>query len=136
MKSTKWFSLQELFLSGFEAVCCEEGCGISCGVALLLCPFLGQLKAVSELTVNNPGHPPESQQDEETHPIKGIFMEDEDNVQQEGHHHHHTIKHLKLVLKELHLVSKQLPKQFHHKEGEKCQAQVVKYLPHTQLVTL
>lgn len=80
------------------------------------------------LTVDNPGHPPESQQDEETHPIKGVFMEDEHNVQHEGGHHHQSIKHLKLVLKELQAVSIQLPGQLHHEECEERQAQVVKHL--------
>ncbi|TNN44379.1 hypothetical protein EYF80_045421 [Liparis tanakae] len=43
----------------------------------------------------------ESKQDKETHSIKGVLMEDEHNLQYKGNHHHHTIKHLKLVLKEL-----------------------------------
>ncbi len=85
------------------------------------------------LTINDSGHPPESQQDEETHPIKGVLMEDEDNVQHEGNHNHETIKHLKLVLKKLQAVSKKLTSQLHHEECENSQAQVVKHLQKTNV---
>lgn len=83
------------------------------------------------LTVDNSGHSPESQQDEETHPIKGVLMEDEYDVQHEGQHHNHTIKHFELVLEELQAIRKQLPSQLHHEECEKGQAQVVKHLQRT-----
>lgn len=83
------------------------------------------------LTVDDSGHPPESQQDEETHPIEGVLMEDEDDVQHEGNDHHQTVKHLKLVVKELQAVSKQLTGQLHHEEREEGQAQVVKHLQQT-----
>lgn len=80
------------------------------------------------LTVDNSGHPPESQQDEETHRIKGVLVEDEDDVQHEGNHHHQTVKHLKLVLKEFQAEGVQLTSQFHYEECENSQAQVVKHL--------
>lgn len=83
------------------------------------------------LTVDNPGYPPESEQDQKTYPIKGVLMEDEDNVQDERHYHHKTIKHLKFVQEEFQLVCKHLPSQFQHEEGENSQAQVVKNLPNT-----
>lgn len=87
------------------------------------------------LTVDNSGHPPESQQDEKTNAVKGILMEDENNVQHKGNDDHQTIKHLKLVLKKLQAVSKQLTSQLHHKECEKSQAQIVKYLQ-TKLISV
>lgn len=80
------------------------------------------------LTIDDSSHPPESQQDKETHPIKGILMEDEHNVQDKGNHHHGSIKHLKLVMKELNAVSVELTNQLHHEEWEKSQAQVVEHL--------
>lgn len=69
------------------------------------------------LTVNNSGHPPEPQQNEETYSIKGVLMEDENNVQHEGNYHHQTIEHLKLVLKKLQAVSEQLTSQLYHEES-------------------
>lgn len=85
-----------------------------------------------QLTVDYPGHSPKPQQDEETHPIKGIYVEDEDNVQDEGHQYHQSIEHLKLVLKKLQAKCIQLPYQLHHEEGEKGQAQVVEHLLKTK----
>lgn len=87
------------------------------------------------LTVDDPGHPPQSQQDKETHPIEGVLVENEDNVQHEGHHHHQTIKHFKHVMEELQAVSKQLPCQLHHEEREKRQAEVMKHLHQQMLVS-
>lgn len=83
------------------------------------------------LTVDNPGYPPESEQDQKTYPIKGVLMEDEDNVQDERHYHHKTIKHLKFVQEEFQAVCKHLPSQLQHEEGENSQAQVVKNLKNT-----
>lgn len=80
------------------------------------------------LTVDYPGHPPEPEEDQEAHAIKGIFTGDIHNVQDEGHNHHQPVKHLKLVMEELQLVSKELPSQLHHEEGEKSQTQVVEHL--------
>lgn len=80
------------------------------------------------LTINNSGHPPEPQQDEETYPIKSILVEDENNVQHKGNDHHQTVEHLKLVLEKLQVVSKQLTSQLYHEESKKSQAQVVKDL--------
>lgn len=72
------------------------------------------------LTIDNSGHPPESQQDEKTYAVKGILMEDENNVQHEGNYDHQTIEHLKLVLKKLQAVSKHLTGQLHHEKCEMC----------------
>lgn len=80
------------------------------------------------LTIDNSGHSPESKQNEETYPIKGVLVEDEDNVQHKRNNHYQTIKHLKLVMKELQAVSKQLTSQLYHEECKKSQAQVVKHL--------
>lgn len=71
------------------------------------------------LTIDNSSHSPESQQDEQTKPIKGILVEYENNVQHKGNYHHQTIEHLKSVLEKLHAVSKQFTGQLHHEEGEK-----------------
>lgn len=87
------------------------------------------------LTVNDPGYSPESQQDEETHSIKDVFEEDDDDVQDKGHQHHQSVKHLKLVLEELQAKREQLRNQLHHEEGEQGQAQVVKHLSNTKMKT-
>lgn len=81
-----------------------------------------------QLTIDNSCHPPESQQDEKTYPIKGIFTEDESNVQHKGNDHHQTIKNLKLVVKELMAESKKLSSQLHKEKGNKCQAQIMEHL--------
>lgn len=70
------------------------------------------------LTIDDSGHPPETQQDEETNSIKGVLMEDKNNVQHKGNYHHQTIKHLKLVLKKLSAVSKHFTSQLHHEKGQ------------------
>lgn len=80
------------------------------------------------LTIDYSGHPPESQQDEKTNPIKRVFMEEEGNIQHKGHNHHQTVKHLKLVIKKLQAISKKLPSQLHHEERHQSQAQVMKDL--------
>lgn len=80
------------------------------------------------LTVDDSSHPPETQQDEQTHAIKSVLMKDEDDVQHEGDHHHQSINHFKLMLEELQAICKQLPSQLYHEECEQCEAQVVKHL--------
>lgn len=79
-------------------------------------------------TVYDPGHPPQPQQDQKTHAIKGVLTGNVNNVQDEGHHHHNPIKHLKLVLEKLQLVGVQLHEQLHHEEGQEGQAEVVEHL--------
>lgn len=93
-------------------------------------------KAKVLLTIDNSGHPPESQQDEESYPIKGVLVEDENNVQHKGNYHHQTIEHLKPVLEKLQVVSKQLTSQLHQEECQKSQAQVVKHLPKKKYVSV
>lgn len=81
------------------------------------------------LTVDYPGHPPEPEEDQEAHRgVKSIFTGCIHNIQDEGHNHYQPVKHLKLVMEELQLVSKELPSQLHHEEGEKSQTQVVEHL--------
>lgn len=62
-------------------------------------------------------------------------MKDEDNVQHEGNYHHQTIKHLKLVVKELQAESVQFTSQLQHEEREESQAQVVKHLQKNHCVS-
>lgn len=69
-------------------------------------------------TIDDSGHPPETQQDEETNPIEGVLAEDQNNVQHKGNYHHHTIKHLKLVVEKLSAVSKHFAGQLHHEKGQ------------------
>lgn len=89
--------------------------------------FISSLAAPS-LTIDDSGHPPETQQDQEAKTIEGVFVKDEDNVQQKGNHHDKTVKHLKLVIEELKAVGVQLPHELHHEKGEKSQAEVVENL--------
>lgn len=87
-----------------------------------------ELRPGVSLTVDDSGHPPESQQDEETHCIKRVFVKDEDDVHDEGHHHHQAVKHLKLVMQKLQAVREDLPSQLHHEEREQREAEVMKHL--------
>lgn len=85
-------------------------------------------QAAASLTIDDSGHPPETQQDQEAKAIKGVLMEDEDDVQHKGNHHDKTIKHLKFVIEELPAIGEEFPHQLHHEEGQKSQAEVVKNL--------
>lgn len=80
------------------------------------------------LTIDYSCHPPESQQDQQTYPIKSVFMKDEGNIQHKGNCHHQTIEYLELVIEKLPTISKKLPSQLHHKKCHKSQAQVMKHL--------
>lgn len=80
------------------------------------------------LTIDYSRHPPESQQDEKTNPIKSVFMEEEGNIQHKGNNHHQTIKYLKFVIKKLQAISKKFSSQLHHEKRHKTQAQVMKDL--------
>lgn len=80
------------------------------------------------LTIDDSCHPPESEQDEKTDPIKCVFAEDESNIQHEGNYHHQTIEYLELVIEKLPAVSIKLSNQFHHEKCHKSQAHVMKHL--------
>lgn len=75
-------------------------------------------KNAEDLTIDNPGYPPQPEQDQQAHAIESILSGDVHNVQDEGNHHHNPIKHFKLVLEEVQAVGKDLPCQLHHEEGE------------------
>lgn len=79
-------------------------------------------------TINDPGHSPQPEQDDQAHTIKGIFFGDVHDIQDERHDHNNPIKHLELVVEKLQLKSVQLKAQLHHEEGEQRQAEVVKHL--------
>lgn len=96
-----------------------------------LCYFSENLKIFEQhclLTIDDSGHPPETQQDEETKAIKGVLVEDEYNVQHKGNHHYQTIKHLKFVLEKLPAIGVKFTEELHHEKGQKSQAEVVKNL--------
>lgn len=80
------------------------------------------------LTVDNPGHPPQPEQDEEANAIKRVLLGNVDDIQHERHDDHHPVKHLKLVVEELASVGVDLSCQLHHEEGEQSQAQVMEHL--------
>lgn len=84
--------------------------------------------AAPSLTIDDSGHPPETQQDQESKAVEGVFVEDEDNVQHKGNHHDKTVKHLKFVIEELPAIGVELPHELHHEKGKKSQAQVVENL--------
>lgn len=69
-------------------------------------------------TINDPGHPPQSEQNEQAHAIKGVFFGDVHDIQDKGHDHDDPIKHLKLVVEKLEPKGVQLEAQLHHEEGE------------------
>lgn len=79
-------------------------------------------------TINDPGHPPQPEQDEQAHAVKGIFVGDVHDIQDEGHDYNDPIEHLKLVVEKLEPKRVQLKTQLHHEEGEQRQAEVVKHL--------
>lgn len=80
------------------------------------------------LTVDDSGHPPQTQQDEETNAIKGVLVEDENNVQHKGNHHYQSIKNLKFVLEKLPAIGEKFTEELHHEKGQKSQAEVVENL--------
>lgn len=80
------------------------------------------------LTIDYSCHPPESQQDEKTYPIKSVFMEEEGNIQYKRNYHHQAIEYLELVIKILLAISKNLSSQLHHEKCHKSQAQEMKHL--------
>lgn len=80
------------------------------------------------LTIDYSCHPPESQQDEKTYPIKSVFMEEEGNIQYKRNYHHQAIEYLELVIKILLAISKKLSSQLHHEKCHKSQAQEMKHL--------
>lgn len=79
-------------------------------------------------TINDPGHPPQPEQDEQACGVKGVFLWDVHNIQDEGHNHDDCIKHLKLVVEKLEPIRVQLKAQLHHEEGKQRQAEVMKHL--------
>lgn len=80
------------------------------------------------MTIDDPRHPPQTQHDEQTHPVEGVLVEDEGDVQHEGQHHHEPVKYLKLMLEELQAIRVQFSSQLHHEEREQSEAQVVEHL--------
>lgn len=86
------------------------------------------LQTSVRLTIDDSGHSPETQQDEEAEAIKGVLVEDEHNVQHEGNDHDQTVKHLKLVLEKLPAVGVEFAEELHHEKGQEGQAEVVKNL--------
>lgn len=83
---------------------------------------------VLSLTIDDSGHPPETQQDQEAEAVEGVLVEDEDNIQHKRNHHDQTIKHLKFVVEELPAIGEEFPHELHHEKGQKSQAEVVKNL--------
>lgn len=79
-------------------------------------------------TINDPGHSPQPEQDEQAHAIKGVFFRDVHDIQDEGHDHDDRIKHFKPVMEKLEPKRVQLKGQLHYEEGEQRQAEVVKHL--------
>lgn len=68
-------------------------------------------------TVDDPGHPPEPQEDQEPHGLKLVLPEDEDNVEDEGHDDNDRIQHLKLVVEELPAVDKDFKPHLNQEDG-------------------
>lgn len=57
-------------------------------------------------TVDDPGHPPQPEQNQQAKSLKLVLLEQEDKVEDEGNHHHKGIQDFKLVVKELHAEDK------------------------------
>ena len=65
------------------------------------CPIPTKAQEHRELTVDDPGHPPQPEQNQQPQCLKLMLPEQEDNIKNEGNHHHNGIQDLKLVVKEL-----------------------------------
>lgn len=57
-------------------------------------------------TVDDAGHPPQPEQNQQAESLKLVLLEQEDEVEDEGNHHHNGIQDFKLVVKELHAEDK------------------------------
>ena len=52
-------------------------------------------------TIDDPGYPPQPEQDQQSQSLEFMLPEQEDDVEDEGNDHHDGVQDLKLVVKEL-----------------------------------
>lgn len=52
-------------------------------------------------TVDDPGHPPQPEQNQQAESFELVLVEQEDHVEDEGDHHHDGVQDFKLVVEEL-----------------------------------
>ena len=83
-------------------------------------------------TVDDPGHPPQPQQDEQAQSLELMLPEHEDDVEDERNHNDDGVQDFKLVVEELQAENEYFKGNLHHKEGQDDYAQVVEHLKGTR----
>lgn len=79
-------------------------------------------------TVDDPGHAPQPEQDEQAQSLELVLLEHEDDVEDKRNHHDDGVQDFKLVVEELQAENKYFEGNLHHKEGQDGYAQVVEHL--------
>lgn len=91
-----------------------------------------QESSPSKPTIDNSGHSPQSEEDEESKGLKLVLPEQEDNVEDKRHDDNNGIQDFKLVVEEFPAVDKEFKGHLHQKESQDGKAQVVEDLEGTQ----
>lgn len=68
-------------------------------------------------TVDNPGHTPQPQQDQQPDSFKLVLPKDEDDVEDERHDDNDPVQHFKLVVEELPAVDKDFKPHLNQEDG-------------------
>lgn len=79
-------------------------------------------------TVDDPGHTPQPQQNQEPHSFKLMLPKEEDEVKDERHDDNDAVQHFKLVVEELPAVNKDFKPHFNQEDGENGKGEVVENL--------
>lgn len=68
-------------------------------------------------TVDNPGHAPQPQENQEPDGFKLVLPEDEDDVEDEGHDDNDPVQHFKLVVEEFPAVDEDFEPHLNQEDG-------------------
>lgn len=83
-------------------------------------------------TVDDPGHPPQPEQNQQFKSLKLMLPEQENDVENKGNHDDNRVQDFKLVMEELQAENKYFKGNFYHKEGQDGNAHEVEHLKETR----
>lgn len=93
------------------------------------CPFLSALQPERRaLTVDDPGHPPQPEQNQQAQSLELMLLEQDDDVEDERNHDDDRVQDFKLVVEELPTENKYFKENLYHKEGQDGDTYVVEHL--------
>lgn len=83
-------------------------------------------------TIDDPGYPPQPEQDQQSQSLEFMLPEQEDDVEDEGNDHHDGVQDLKLVVKELQAEDQYFKENLRHEKGQYSKAHIVEHLKGTR----